>query len=128
MKKATKVIACLFLLAISKPVTANTNSLNKIQKDGANDTLTVTFKVNGNAACESSIEGVLTGKAGVISTNWDPSTKNVTVKFLPAQIQQSDLYTYFALAGYDNAELRAKQPAYDALSQDCKYTRDPDHE
>ncbi|MGZ3865305.1 MAG: hypothetical protein ACXVC2_02295, partial [Bacteroidia bacterium] len=82
----------------------------------------------GNAICESSIEAVLTGKPGIISCNWNPTSKNVTVKFLSAQAQQSDLYTYFALAGYDNAELRAKQPAYDALSQECKYTRDPDQE
>lgn len=125
MKKALIVLAGTLFLALSAKAS---NNFKSTFPDGANDTLTVTFRVNGNAACESAIEGVLTGKAGIISSNWDPATKNVTVKFLTAQVQQSDLYTYFALAGYDNAELRAKQPAYDALSQDCKYTRDPDHE
>jgi hypothetical protein len=126
MKKVLIVMAGAILFAFSGQ--ANTKNFNKSFREGTNDTLTVTFKVNGTAACEANIEGAVTAKAGVISANWVPSTKMMTVKYLSASVQASDLYTLLATAGYDNAELRAKQATYDALSQECKYTRDPDTE
>ena len=93
-----------------------------------NDTLTVSFKVKGTSSCKASIEQSLTSQTGVVSASWDANSSQITVTFLPAKIQQADLYTYLAVAGYDNAELRAKQPAYDALPSGCKYTRDPETE
>jgi hypothetical protein len=129
MKNVTTILACLFFCVLVNTGKAKDQfSSGIISLDGANDTLTVTFKVNGNAACESGIEATLVGKTGILSANWDAGTKMITVKYLSAQVQKSDLYSYLALAGYDNAELRAKQPAYDALSTDCKYTRDPETE
>lgn len=95
---------------------------------GENDTVTVTFKVNGTATCEASIEGALTSHSGVVSANWIASTKMMTIKYLTANLQASDLHSFLALAGYDTAELRAKNATYDALAQECKYTRDPETE
>ncbi len=92
------------------------------------DTVTVSFKVNGTTACKANIESVLTGKAGVLSVIWDSGTKQVTIKFIPAAIPLSDIHSFFALAGYDTSDIRAKNGAYDALSADCKYQRDPDTE
>ena len=125
MKKPLLIMAALFLFSLFNHVKANTIS---ISRDGANDTLTVSFRVNGNAACEANIEGALTSHTGIVSANWTSSTKMMTVKFLTASLQTSDLHTFLALAGYDTAELRAKQPAYDALDEACKYTRDPETE
>jgi periplasmic mercuric ion binding protein len=105
------------------------NSINKVKTTGENnDTLTVTFRVNGNSACKTSIETALTSQAGVISAIWNTSTKQITVIFKSIQIKASDLHSYLAIAGYDTAELRAKQGVYDALPSNCKYTRDPESE
>jgi mercuric ion binding protein len=127
MKKHFLFAAVSSLLFVFNTCLANTSIRNQI-KGGVNDTLTVSFKVNGNSSCKSTIEQALTSQTGVLSASWDVSAKQITVKFLPAKVQQSDLYTFLAAAGYDNAELRAKKGVYDALSTDCKYTRDPDNE
>lgn len=95
---------------------------------GTNDTLNTSFKVNGNAACKASIESALSGKDGVISVSWDATTKMITVKHVVAKIPATDLHSYLAMAGYDTSELRAKPVKYDALSQECKYVRDPETE
>ena len=89
------------------------------------DTTYATFRVNGNATCKSNIESAINTKTGVLSASWDASTKTITVNYVASQVQLSDLYTSIAVAGYDTAVIRAKQVEYDALSSDCKYTRDP---
>jgi hypothetical protein len=93
-----------------------------------NDTVTVSFAVNGTAACKSAIESILTSNAGVISASWDATAKVVTVTYLTSKLRKSDLYTFLATAGYDNAELRAKTPVYNALPAECQYTRAPETE
>ncbi len=95
---------------------------------GTNDTLNTSFRVNGNAACKADIEASLSGKDGVISVSWDATTKTITVKHVIAKIPATDLHSYLAMAGYDTSELRAKPAKYDALSQECKYARDPETE
>lgn len=128
--KSLSVVFVLFFALFSHQVSAGSfHNLNKNQiKDGQNDTLTVTFKVNGNASCKTSIESILTSQAGIISATWDATSKIITVVFNSTQIKTSDLYSLLALAGYDNAELRSKQSAYDALSAECKYTREAETE
>ena len=61
----------------------------------------------------------------MLSASWDASTKMITVNYVASQVQLSDLYTSIAMAGFDTAVIRAKQAEYEALSSDCKYTRDP---
>src|SRR3974377_923458 len=80
---------------------------------GVHDTLTATFKVNGNGTCKTAIESVVSTIAGVLSVSWDAVSKNITVKYLTSKVQVSDLHSGLALAGYDTAVLRAKQAAYD---------------
>ena len=99
---------------------------SKAISGGVNDTLILTFKVNGTSSCKANIESALSSLEGVISASWDASSKNITVKYLSTKVQPSDMHSQLALAGYDTSELRAKQNAYDALSNDCKYTRDPE--
>jgi copper chaperone CopZ len=111
----------------TKQMTAGIFEKN-MNKGGSNDTITVSFKVNGTAACESNIEAALTSQAGVISANWNSSDKQITVIFKTAQIKTSDLHSFLAMAGYDTSELRAKQNIYDALPASCKYTREAETE
>ena len=118
--KKTLLISVLFLFAVCQ------YGFSKAIVGGANDTLTATFKVNGNGVNKNDIESILSGKTGIISATWEASSKSVTIKYLSAKVKLSDLHSYFALAGYDTSELRAKQSAYDALPPDKKYTRDPE--
>ena len=93
-----------------------------------NDTVNISFKVNGTAACKTNIESTVSGQVGVLSAVWNATTKMITLKFISTKIQLSELYAKIAEAGYDNAELRAKQGMYDALPGECKYTRDAESE
>lgn len=120
------ILVCLFSFQSNK-VNAGTLS-PALNKGGTNDTITVTFKVNGTASCESNIESALTSQTGIISATWNSSTKQMTIVFKSLNIKTSDLHSILALAGYDTSELRAKQNIYDALPASCKYTRDPETE
>lgn len=104
------------------------SSANIKFSDTTNDTLTATFKVNGLQACKSNIESLLTSQAGVISAVWNSQTKNVVVVYKSSIVKVSEFYTILGVAGYDSSELRAKQSAYDALSNECKYVREPETE
>jgi hypothetical protein len=120
------ILVCLFSFQ-SNQLQAGTLK-STVVKGGSNDTITVSFKVNGTASCESNIEAALTSQTGIISANWNSSTKLMTVVFKSLNIKTSDLHSLLAIAGYDTSELRAKQNVYDALPTSCKYTRDPETE
>ena len=129
MKKTltiTALIAVFFMYGIVKASTTPLAS-NKINFTSG-DTAIVSFRVNGNAACKTSIESALTSNTGVVSASWDASSKTITVSFLSSVIKQTDLYPMLANAGYDNTELRAKKTVYDALPSSCQYARDPETE
>lgn len=112
-------------VSFSNHSTATNFKVNNPGLGVVNDTLTVTFAVNGNASCKSSIEGSLTANTGVISANWNSGAQTITVSYLSAKVKLSDLYSLLADAGYDNAELRAKDAVYAALPTGCQYTRQP---
>ena len=132
MKKIMNVLSkssfglLLLFVSASTGAKAKSNEFNVIKNNA--DTITISFKVNGTLACKSNIEASVTTHAGIITANWAPDTKIITVKFLAAQIKTTNLYSYIALAGFDNSELRAKQVVYDNLSDECKYYRDPESE
>ena len=131
MKKGLLISGMLVFIACNVLFAGNTANANTLQNPSfgvSNDTLTVSFSVNGNAACKSSIEGALTVNAGVLSATWDAAAKSITVVYLTSKVKKSDLYTFLANAGYDNAELRAKDAVYAALPTSCQYTRTPDNE
>jgi hypothetical protein len=126
MQKILSLAALIAVFFISE-IKASTFSGSKL-KLTPGDTITESFSVNGTAACKSSIEGAVTANAGVLSASWDAASKTITISYLSGQVKKFDLYTLLALAGYDNAELRAKDAAYAALPSNCQYTRDPDNE
>jgi hypothetical protein len=107
--------------------TANNPDYPKINSElGFNpysDTVTKSFAVAGNGACKSSIEGLLTSNAGVLSASWDSVAQAVTVTFVWKTIHRTQLSRILAQAGYDNANARARDSAYAALPAACQYTR-----
>jgi len=127
----TKKLLLTFVLSIfiaGHCFSANQISFNRKYSATINDTTTVSFSVNGTSACKANIEAAVTAKTGVISASWDAASKTITIIYLESAADKKDFYAALAVAGYDNAELRAKKPAYDALSQACQYTRDPETE
>lgn len=103
MKKSLFIIA-LLVIAVCQSGFSKT-----IYRGGSNDTLTATFKVNGNGINKNDIESIIKDKEGIISATWEPSTKMVTVTYLSKKVKVSDIHSYFVSAGYDTSELRAKQ-------------------
>ena len=85
---------------------------------------TITFKVNGNAACKTQIEALVTGVQGVTSAVWDATAQKITIVFNSTTVNKDKFYVVLAEGGYDNEELHAKTSKYDALSAECKYTRE----
>jgi hypothetical protein len=126
MKKILSIVVFLTVFFISNVKASTFSTVKAPLLPG--DTLSISFAVNGNASCKSSIEGSVTANAGVLSASWDATSKIITISYISSQIKKSDLYTFLALAGYDNAELRAKDAVYAALPANCQYTRDPDNE
>ena len=120
MKKGLLFSILAIIFSISSALAGNGYAGSKLSGD-----TTVTFAVNGNAACKSNIEAALTANANVVSASWDATAKMITVTFHTANMQITDLYPILANAGYDNAEQRAKDGVYAALPTSCQYTRDP---
>ena len=89
---------------------------------------TVSFKVNGTAACEAQIETLITSLEGVTSATWDATTKIITIVFENETIKKDRFFVALAQGGYDNQELHAKKGNYDALPAACKYTREVEND
>lgn len=89
---------------------------------------TITFKVNGTAACEAQIELIITSIDGVTSAQWDAATKMITIVFDNETIKKDRFYVALAEGGYDNQELHAKKNHYEELPAACKYTREPEND
>lgn len=118
----------IFFLPILMLLLSSVQAFSSSGTGEGTDTLTSVFRVNGTAACKSAIESALAGKEGIVSVSWDAASKMITVRHVSSKVPAADLHSYLAIAGFDTAELRAKQARYDALLPDCKYTRDPETE
>ena len=85
---------------------------------------TETFKVYGNCdMCKDNIEGSLKKKEGIISREWSPKTKMLTVTYDASKITSTQLKQKIADAGYDTDEIHAKEEAYNKLMKCCQYKR-----
>ncbi len=89
---------------------------------------TITFKVNGTAACEAQIENLITSVVGVSSASWDATSQIITITFETETVRKDRFYIVLAEGGYDNQELHAKKANYDALPAACKYVRNPEND
>jgi hypothetical protein len=118
------ISSLVFFLFYGSNLTANVNLPVK-NRLSTSDTVTVSFSVSGTGACKSNIESAVTATSGVISASWDSLAKNITVTFIYPTVHKHTLYVALANAGYDNAELRAKDAVYATLPQACQYQRNP---
>ncbi|MBI5538622.1 MAG: heavy-metal-associated domain-containing protein [Bacteroidia bacterium] len=96
---------------------SNTSSI----KEGS---ITETFGVNGNCGmCKTAIEGTLIKQKGIASSDWNQSSKTLTVSFDEKIIKIEKIHQIIADAGYDTDKIKASDKAYNKLPGCCKYDR-----
>ena len=102
----------------------NTNmNSNQNTQMNLNTTKTATIKVWGNCQmCKDRIEKTAMA-GGATTAEWNVKTKFLTINFDPAKTEVGYLSNKLARAGYDTENQRAKDKAYNALPDCCKYDR-----
>lgn len=84
---------------------------------------TETFKVWGNCGmCKKTIEKAA-NKEGVVSADWNKTTKIITVTYDSTQTTVDQIQSKIAEAGYDNVGHTAHDENYSKLSKCCRYER-----
>lgn len=84
---------------------------------------TTTLKVWGKCAvCKARIEKIAMAN-GAVAADWDIKTKFLTVSFYPGRTNLEYLSEKLAKAGHDTGLNSAKDKAYNALPDCCKYER-----
>lgn len=63
---------------------------------------TITFKVNGKAACKTQIEALVMSVQGVKSAVWNATTKKITIVFNSTVLDRDGFYVILAEGGYDS--------------------------
>lgn len=86
-------------------------------------TRTATLKVWGKCEmCKDRIEKTAIAR-GATTADWNVKTKFLTVNFDPGRTSVEYLSNKLAKAGYDTENYKAKDKAYNALPDCCKYER-----
>ena len=70
--------------------------------------------------CKKKIETYLNRYDGISSINVNVKRKEVTVKYLTDRINEEEIKTAIANAGYDAAEIPANEDSYKRLPKCCK--------
>jgi Cu(I)/Ag(I) efflux system membrane fusion protein len=84
---------------------------------------TETLKVWGKCdKCKARIEKIAL-TSGATTADWNVKTKLLTVNFDPARTSVDYISNKLAKAGYDTENYKAKDKAYNALPDCCKYER-----
>ena len=84
---------------------------------------TETLKVWGKCdKCKAWIEKIAL-TSGATTADWNVKTKLLTVNFDPARTSVDYISNKLAKAGYDTENYKAKDKAYNALPDCCKYER-----
>ena len=137
MKKLKISISAILMFALSITTFAqhnhssmgsnsNTNTnmnTNQNTQMNLNTTKTATIKVWGKCEmCKDRIEKIAMA-GGATTAEWNAKTKFLTVNFDPAKTEVGYLSNKLARAGYDTENQRAKDKAYNALPDCCKYDR-----
>jgi copper chaperone CopZ len=90
-------------------------------------TKTEKFKVYGNCGmCESRIEKAAKEVDGVISADWDKTTKQMVVEYNESKTTLEAIHKAIAKVGYDTDVVKADETVYDALPGCCQYDRNSD--
>lgn len=86
-------------------------------------TRTGTLIVNGKCSkCKTRIEDIAYA-AGASSAEWNIKTKYLVLSYDPQRSSPDYVAGKLAKAGYDNEHKKAKDKAYNALPDCCKYDR-----
>jgi hypothetical protein len=84
---------------------------------------TETAKVSGNCGmCKSRIE-TAANKKGLVSTEWNVSTKILTMTYNSQKTSTDEVLKRIAYAGHDNEKYKAPDEAYGQLPACCQYER-----
>jgi Cu(I)/Ag(I) efflux system membrane fusion protein len=82
----------------------------------------VMIAVKGNCGmCKERIEKAAKGTNGVLTANWDQSTKMLHVDFNPSLTSIDAISKSEAKVGHDTNKYKADKKTYDALPECCKY-------
>ena len=83
------------------------------------------FKVSGNCGmCKNKIETYLKRHDGINYINVNVKGKVTTVKYITDRINEEEIKTAIANAGYDAAEIEANPDSYKRLPKCCKKPED----
>ena len=89
-----------------------------------NNAQTETVKIFGNCGmCETAIEKAA-NKKNISKAEWNEETKMATITFDSKKTNLDAVLKSIALAGYDSDKFLAPDPAYNKLSNCCKYDRE----
>lgn len=84
---------------------------------------TETLKVSGKCQmCKARIEK-LAGEYGAASAEWDLKSQLLTIVYDPSVTSVDNICYKLLKAGHDSGGMRAKDKAYNALPECCKYDR-----
>lgn len=135
MKNLNFVIAVIFAVTLNITASAQHNhssmgsSSNMNMNMNQNSHLTMfppkteTLKVWGKCEmCKARIEKIALAN-GATTADWNLKTKFLTVSFEPARTNLEYLSEKLAKAGHDTGINSAKDKAYNALPDCCKYER-----
>lgn len=87
------------------------------------DTGHVELKVWGTQACKTTIENIAKQNTNVIAAEFNNLENILVLTFLEGTFEAQPIVQALADAGYDAEGMRAAQETYDALGNECKYTR-----
>lgn len=124
MKKKILSIAAIIVIALTSSTSFAHNVTNEMPLVLNDSTKTETFKVYGNCGmCKKAIEGSLNNVKGIEKTDWDKSTKIMTVTFDEVLITLDEIKKKIADAGYDSDQFRSTDESYNDLPGCCQYDR-----
>lgn len=83
-----------------------------------------TFTVYGVCGmCETRIEKAINEMDGVLWSDWELETLELTVKYDPSVVTFEQIKEKAAEVGHDTDDVRATEEAYENLHPCCKYDR-----
>ncbi len=113
----TRIVYIIAFVCITFASNAQTKSKKVVTAD---------LKVYGNCGmCKARIETALDHK-GIKQAKWDPTTKNLSVVYVPSKITEQEICDLVATVGHDTDRSKAKDDVYAKLPFCCLY-RDHDH-
>jgi copper chaperone CopZ len=106
-----------FLLAMASSITATAQTKSVLTAKIATPTVQCEM-------CKSKIETYLNRYDGVVSINVNVKRKETAVKFVTDRINEEEIKTAIANAGYDAGDVPANEESYKKLPKCCKKPED----